>query len=84
MTTAAATWAAADAHVHAIARAAGNLPIYWGTGYPVPRPHVVASTLDAWSGEGVGYFVRVYPQGERPGAPCDYHTVYVGWGPEHC
>jgi hypothetical protein len=53
----------AHAQVRALAHAAGDVPIYWGTGYSIRRPHVVASTLDAWSGEGVGYCVRVYPQG---------------------
>ena len=47
------TWHEAHAAVLAWAHA---LPISWGTGAPPPHAHVVVTTLDAWSGEGKGYW----------------------------
>lgn len=54
-------WREASEIVHQIA---GELPIFWGTGNPVYKPHVVATTMDAWSGEGFGYTVMVRPEGD--------------------
>lgn len=67
-------WRAAEAKVRAIA---GDLPIYWGPGGPIYKPHVVASTMDAWSGEGMGYNVFVYPEGDGYMKPMQFHTVKV-------
>ena len=47
------TWHAAHA---AVLTWAQGLPVYWGTGAPLAHAHVVATTLDAWSGEGKGYW----------------------------
>ena len=54
---------------------AGQLPIYWGTGDTIYKPHVVAWSKDAWSGEGMGYNVNVYPDGGGYMKPCQYHSV---------
>lgn len=67
-------WQKATAKVREIA---GNLPIYWGHGNTVYHPHVVAATKDAWSGEGMGYNVFVYPNGGGYGKPMQYHSVPI-------
>lgn len=66
------TWKDAEARVREIA---GDLPIYWGTGNPIDRPHVVAWSKDAWSGEGMGFNVHVYPQGSGYRRPVECHSV---------
>ena len=68
------TWTDAERAVREIA---GNLPIYWGSGNTIDRPHVVAMSKDAWSGEGMGYNVMVYPLGGGYMQPCAYHSVNV-------
>lgn len=70
----AATWNEAGDRVRDIA---DGLPIYWGTGNPIREPHVVAFTKDAWSGEGMGYNVNVYPQGAAYRAPVVCHSVVI-------
>lgn len=72
-------WAEASKAVKDFAAEFGVTEIMWGTGYAVHRPHAVASTLDAWSGEGMGYFVRVYPdpKGDTHGAACHMRTIRV-------
>lgn len=66
------TWKEAEAQVRKIAN---GLPIYWGCGDPIDEPHVIATTKDAWSGEGQGYNVLVYPNGDGYGRPYKYHSV---------
>lgn len=39
--------------------AAHDLPIYWGTGYPIAKPHIVAVK------EYRGIYVAVYPKGDN-------------------
>ena len=56
-------WKEADAAVRAFAAQYGVKEVYWGTGSTIYTPHAVASSLDTWSGGGMGYFVRVYPEG---------------------
>ena len=65
-------WKEAEAKVREIA---GKLKIYWGTGNTIYEPHVVAWTKDAWSGEGMGFNVNVYPEGGGYMKPCRYHSV---------
>ena len=58
------SWLTAEKKVEEIAKQNGDLPIYWGIGYPVRHPHVLAYEKDCWSGEGQGYNVVVYPDGD--------------------
>lgn len=67
-------WKNAESKIKTIAK---GLPIFWGTGNAIDYPHVVASTLDYLSGEGMGYFVRVYPDGDRYKAKCECHIVNI-------
>jgi hypothetical protein len=73
----AANWPEAEQIVRQIAEAAGLRLLLWGTGNPVYKPHVMARSMDAWSGEGYGYSVHVRPQGDGEGAPCAIHTIHV-------
>lgn len=68
-------WAAAQQKAEEMA---GDLPLYYGTGNPIRTPHATASTLDAWSGEGMGYFVTLYPEGDRYDAPRTTAFVRIG------
>ena len=68
------TWREAELEVE---RLADGLPIYWGSGYAIERPHVLAVALDALSGAGMGYNVTVFPEGERYGKSRDYHVVRI-------
>lgn len=70
-------WSDAENAVRAIAAEHGSLPVLYGTGNPVYTAHVQASTLDAWSGEGVGFFVTVKPEGDGYGTSCHSCYVYV-------
>lgn len=36
-----------------------GLKVYWGTGYPIDRPHILAIDRGSWSR------VTVYPQGDN-------------------
>ena len=65
-------WKEAEDKVRKIA---GNLKIYWGTGNTIYEPHVVAWTKDAWSGEGMGFNVNVYPEGGGYMKPFQHHSV---------
>lgn len=66
-------WAEATAKVREIA---GTLPIYWEFGNTIyTTPHVIVWTKDAWSGEGIGYNVNVYPEGGGYMKPCQHHSV---------
>ena len=77
MTAERAAWNVASRKVREFAARYGVTDIYWGTGYPIYKPHAVASTLDAWSGQGMGYFVRVYPKGDGYQAQCHATTIYL-------
>jgi len=75
------SWKNAENKVKEIAK---NLPIYWGTGSPIEEPHVVAYKKDALSGEGQGFNVVVYPEGNDGliglGIPCSSsfrHSVSI-------
>jgi len=73
-------WKEASDAVKEFAAKYGVTAIYWGTGSSIAKPHAVASTLDAWSGEGMGYFVRVYPEGDHgymSKAPCHMTTIRI-------
>lgn len=65
-------WKIAEDKVREIAK---GLPIFWGTGNPIYKPCVVAWSKDAWSGEGMGFNVLVYPEGEGYLKPYSYHSV---------
>lgn len=73
-------WPAANAKLDELA---GELPLYLGTGNPIDEPHVQASTLDAWSGEGMGCSVWIYPQGSNgmeglgKERPHEYHLIKI-------
>lgn len=56
---------------------AGPLPIHWGAGNPVYEPYVMARPMDALSGEGYGYIVVVYPQGEGVQKPSEFYRICV-------
>ena len=71
-------WAAAQQKVEEIA---GVLPLFYGTGNPIRTGHATASTLDAWSGEGMGYFVTLYPEGDRYDAPRTSAFIRIGTPP---
>ena len=59
--------------VNAIAAGAGDLPVYWGTGYAIERPHVLAVSAH------FEVRVYVYPTGERYlGTDQTYHLIRVG------
>jgi hypothetical protein len=49
--------------------------IYYGSGYPIETPHIVAIWKDSWSGEGYGYNLWVYPEGNKPDKPKKYFSV---------
>jgi hypothetical protein len=49
-------WREAEA---AVIKFANGRKIYWGTGNYDPPGCVVATSKDAWSGEGMGYYARV-------------------------
>lgn len=68
-------WPAAADGVRKIAKEAGGLPVYWGTGNTIYEPHVVAFTADSWSGEPPGYHVHVYKQGGGYLKPLEGHFV---------
>jgi hypothetical protein len=73
-------WKEAVDAVKEFAAQYGVTAIYWGSGYAVTKPHAVASTLNAWSGEGMGYFVRVYPNGDHDymsTEPCHMTTIRI-------
>lgn len=74
MTRTATDWKDAFAQVAALTN---GLPVYYGSGAPVEEPHAVVTTKDALSGEGIGYNVRVYPEGDRPGAPSHFHSIVI-------
>ncbi len=63
---------------------ANGLPIFLGSGSPIDRPHVIASYLDALSGEGMGYSVWIFPQGSNGlygmgrERPHDFCTIRLG------
>lgn len=63
------------AQIQQIADSFGIKDIYYGTGYPIEGPHIVAVWKDAWSGEGYGYNLYVYPEGAGPGKPRKYFSV---------
>jgi hypothetical protein len=52
-----------DSKIRKIAKDHGIKDIYWGSGYPVEGPHMVAICKDWLSGEGYGYNVFVRPFG---------------------
>lgn len=70
-------WIEAHARVKALATEHGITEILYGAGYSVAGPHAMVTTLDALSGEGMGYHVAIYPQGDRPGMPCVRYTVQI-------
>ena len=59
MTYTAKTHTEANATVKKIAAEAGNLPVYFGTGYAIEKPHVLAVNYHS------EVFVTVYPTGEK-------------------
>ena len=67
-------WREAEAEVK---RIAGDLPVYWGTGYPIRHPHVIATKKDALSREGYGYNIYIFPQGDYYLAPVTVKSVWV-------
>ena len=68
-------WKTCDAKVEEIANQFGIDCVLYGSGYPVSKPNIVVSYKDALSGEGSGYNVYVYPDGEGCGKPCKYFSV---------
>lgn len=62
-----------DAKVQEIATNHGIKEIYYGSGYPVPGPHIVVIWKDWLSGEGYGYNVWVRPYGS--GNQQKYYSV---------
>jgi len=52
---------------------AGGLPIYWGTGAAIERPHVVAIFRN------FALDVIVYPQGDTYESPRTWHTWQVDY-----
>jgi len=73
----ATSWPEAAQLINEYAQAHGNPPQYAGTGSPIKHPCIIYTNLDALSGEGRGYFVRHYPEGEGPGKPARYFTVRI-------
>jgi hypothetical protein len=67
-------WRQADEKARELAN---GLPVFCGTGSPIDRPHVVKTTLDALSGEGTGYHVWIYPEGDGCGSPVEHHTIAI-------
>ena len=78
----ASSWKEASAKVKEIADSCGIKQVSWGCGNPIYTPVFIASTLDAWSGEGVGYFMRWYPKGEGYMAPCVMGYVNIQFSHE--
>jgi hypothetical protein len=72
------TWAAASEIVKGICAEYG-VAHYHGTGDPTTKPCGVSTSMDALSGEGTGYNLNVYPQGnERAQTPVEVYSIYVG------
>jgi len=61
--------------IQSIADSYGIKDIYYGAGYPIEKPHIVAIWKDSWSGEGYGYNLWVYPEGAGSGKPKKYFSV---------
>jgi hypothetical protein len=61
--------------IQRIADSYGIKDIYYGSGYPILTPHIVAIWKDSWSGEGYGYNLWVYPEGAGSGKPRKYFSV---------
>jgi short-subunit dehydrogenase len=68
-------WKKCDAKVKEIASQFGIDCILYGSGYPVSKPNIVVTYKDALSGEGSGYNVYVYPEGDGYGKPYKYFSV---------
>lgn len=67
------TWRDARKVVHDIAN---GLPIYYGTGSPIDRPHVTVSAKDGLNGPQ-GYDVWLYPEGNDWDKPYNYHSIVL-------
>ena len=72
------SWEEANAKLQEIAVWSLNAGrVVHGTGYPIATPHLLATTLDAWSGEGMGYFLTWYPEGDTYGAPKFFGSIRI-------
>ena len=67
--TTVSTHRAAEAVVKTIAAEAGELPVYYGTGYAITHPHVLAVRYP------FEVFVSVYPTGEHYGGTDHRHVT---------
>jgi hypothetical protein len=71
MTRTVASHAEAHAVVQELAAAHGGLPVFWGTGYPIERPHVLAVARH------FEVRVTVYPTGERYLDTSQFHHLIL-------
>lgn len=66
----------AEAHATVSALAHG-LPVFYGTGNPIEEPHVQVRPKDGLSGEGIGYWVTIKPEGDGYLRPCTMHEIVL-------
>jgi len=71
------SWQEANAEVKALAASLGIANVTYGTGYPIKTKHLLACTMDAWSGEGMGYNVTYYPEGDTYGAKRFFGSIRI-------
>lgn len=71
----AANWQEADAILKAMAERLQAGRVVHGTGYPVRTPHLLAVTMDALSGEGMGYNLTWYPEGDVYDSPKYFGSI---------
>lgn len=58
-------WKSCNERVREIAREYSIDKVLYGSGYPVSTPNIVVMYKDAITGEGMGYNVFVYPNGNN-------------------
>lgn len=55
----------------------GCKKVLFGSGYPCEDACIIVMTKDALSGEGVGYNIFAYPQGQGYKKPYHYYSVGI-------
>ena len=72
------SWQEANAKLQEIAASLKTDRVVHGTGYPIREPHLLAVTMDAWSGEGMGYNLTWYPEGDTYESPRHFGSIRIG------
>jgi hypothetical protein len=72
------SWPEVSAKLQEIAARLQTDRVVHGTGYPVKEPHLLVTTMDAWSGEGMGYNLIWYPEGETYNSPRHFGSIRIG------